>query len=210
MGNPYFNTKYNPYNPEHKLYNDATNEIVQMYGVDMYFMPKEIKKDDHIFGEDVLARFSKIYEICFFIHNYTGWEGAGDLFSKFGFQTDDTLTLVSQQDAFRSATDPSGNPDEGIEPKNGDIIYHEASSKLFEITHVEKDDSFFQMAGVNMTFKLTCKLFTPSLEIFETGSPVIDQFTNKNDPNTSDEKEQFEDEMVNNIDFSEKDIFGNI
>ena len=208
MGNPFFNTKYNPDNPEHKLYNNAANEIVQQRGIDMYFIPREIVKEDHIFGEDVLSEFNEYHEICFYIENFTGWEGTGDIFSKFGFQVEDTLIIVCQQENFKSIV--YGDPKIKKEPNKNDLIYHEASKRLFEVIHCEGDDSFYQFSGENMMFKLTCKLFKPSSENFETGIDEIDKLSNMTTNSSDDEENQFEKEKKINIDFDINDIFGNV
>jgi len=200
MSNPYFKNTYHPDNNEAKLYANGSNEIIQIKGIDMYFLPRTRIKDDHIFGEDTLSAFLKSLPICFYIENYSNYDGVGELFSKFGFTPDNQLTLLSEIENFKGIANQ--------EPMEGDLIYYPVGDKIFEIAHADTKDGFYQFNHREYVYKLQCKLFEYSHEDINVDIKEIDIITDE-EMNTSDESDQIEDnDDILNLD--ESDIFGNI
>jgi hypothetical protein len=203
MGNKYFNTGLDLNNPEYKMVNNFTDEICEMFGIDFIFLPRKLQKTDYLWGEDVLSYFDSYYPITMFVENFSGFEGQGDLFAKFGFQLDDQITLSVQQDRLHNLI--------GEEPEAGDLIYHPNSKKIFEINHPENEDGFYQFGGGRMMYKFTCTLFESSHEDFSTGNEEIDnKFDFLDDVNNTEEDEQVNTEQQEVLDFSEKNPFGNL
>ena len=89
--NQYFKNKVRS---EQQLYEDITIEALQMYGQDVYYLPREIKNLDRIFLDDIPSRFSDAYKIEMYIENAEGFEGEGDLFTKFGIELRDQANFV--------------------------------------------------------------------------------------------------------------------
>ena len=58
-------------------------------------------------------------------------------------------------------------------PAEGDLLYIPFSSKLFQITHVEHEQPFYQLQNLP-TYKLRCELFEYNDEDFDTNVDVID------------------------------------
>ena len=69
---------------EQNLYEDIVIESLKFYGQDVYYIPREIVNKDKVFLDDVPSRFSDAYKIEMYIENTEGFEGEGDLFTKFG------------------------------------------------------------------------------------------------------------------------------
>lgn len=201
MSNKYFKNTYFPKNNEADLYANATNEIIQMMGVDMFYLPRTRIKDDHIFGEDVLSEFNSNVPITFYIENFSAYDGLGDIFSKFGFTPDNQITLLSEVENFKATI--------GEDPENGDLIYYPAGDSIFEIIHAGSKEGFYQLNHNEYAYKLQCKLFEYSHEDIDVDLSDVD-IIDQEEINTTDEDDQFDDEKGDILDLTISDIFGNI
>lgn len=202
MSNPYFKTGYQPVNNENDLYRNASKELCEMVGIDMLYLPRTMQKVDYILGDNPIASFDKNITVTFMIENYTAYEGSGDLFSKFGFQLDDQLVLVVEQNHFFNLV--------GENPKVGDLIYYEHGSKIFEISNINYDEGLNQFQGGQISYKLTCTLFENSHEDFNTGINKIDDTMENISSETSDEFDQMGDEIPEYLTFDVKNVFGDL
>ena len=48
---------------EQHLYEDLTIEAIQIFGHDVYYLPRTLVNKDELFGEDPLSKFSDAYTI---------------------------------------------------------------------------------------------------------------------------------------------------
>jgi len=155
---------------EQELVNSLTSEVIQIHGMNVFYIPRTIVKEDLLLGEDVLSKFSTAYEIEMYLKSTEGFGGEGDLVSKFGLDVRDEVIFTVHKDRFELATDKP-------KPLEGDLIYLPLPSAplnaLFEIKFVEHEQPFYQ-AGKNYSFDLTCELFQYSEEQLETGIADID------------------------------------
>lgn len=158
---------------EQNLYEDIIIESLKIYGQDVYYMPREIVNEDKIFGEDVPSRFSTSYKIEMYIENQQGFDGEGDLFSKFGVEIRDAATFIVSRRRWRHMIGQNSNIITEERPREGDIIYLPLSNSMFEIMHVEHELPFYQLSNVP-TYSLRCELFRYSSEDFDTGIATID------------------------------------
>ena len=81
-------------NSEQRIYEDIIIEGLRIYGHDVYYLPRKIIKEDGIFNEASLSEFGSSYMIEAYVENVDGFEGEGDLLSKFGLDIRDQATLV--------------------------------------------------------------------------------------------------------------------
>ena len=81
-------------NTEQHLYEDLVVESLRMYGHECFYLPREVVEEDTILNEDVQSRFGDAYSVEMYIENVEGFEGEGDLMSKFGVSVRDTATFV--------------------------------------------------------------------------------------------------------------------
>jgi len=202
MGNPYFKHTYDATNNESALYKAATDEICETHGVDFKYILKSLVKPDHIFGEDTLKYFDGNRDITFYIENYENFEGVDNMFSKFGFEVDNRLNLLIQQDRFEEYI--------GREPEIDDLVYHQNSGKVFKVVHLQDGENFYQMNGGQDRYRITCELFTPSYEDFDTGVEDVDVLEDIGDSNNDLEKNQFNEEVEDILDLTESDLFDNL
>ena len=89
--NLYFSQKVNS---EQNLYEDIVIESLKMYGQDVFYLPRDIVNEDRVFGDDVPSRFNSSYKVEMYIENIEGFDGEGDLFTKFGVEIRDQATFV--------------------------------------------------------------------------------------------------------------------
>jgi len=159
---------------EQLLYENLVIESLKIYGQEVYYLPRDIVNENKIFGDDVPSRFNSSYKIEMFIDNIEGFEGEGDLFTKFGVEIRDEATFVVSR---RRWTDTIGRYDNEINserPREGDLIFLPMSKSLFEIRHVEHEQPFYQLENVP-TFKLRASLFEYNDEDLDTGVTDIDK-----------------------------------
>jgi len=168
--NPYFRQDVRS---EQNLYEDITIEALEIYGQIVYYLPRTIVAEDRIFGDDIPSRFSSAYKVTMYIENTEGFEGEGDLFTRFGVEIRDEATFVV---ARRKWTKLIGRYDNDVtveRPKEGDLIYLPMSKSLFEIMHVEHEQPFYQLSNLP-TYKMRCQLFEYNDEDFDTNVEDID------------------------------------
>ena len=140
-----------------------------MYGHNVYYLPREIIEEDTILGEDVASKFGDAYEIEAYLENVEGFEGEGDLYSKFGVEIRDQATFVIALRTWERFVSLDNNLTSSFRPNEGDVIYFPLSGSLFEIKFVEHEDPFYQV-GKLFVFKCRCELFEYRGEDFDTGT----------------------------------------
>jgi hypothetical protein len=168
--NVYFN---HAVSTEQHLYEDLVVESLRFYGHECFYLPREIVEEDSILGEDIQSTFGDAYSVEMYIENTEGFEGEGDLFSKFGVQIRDQATFVLSLRSWERFISLDGNLASSLRPNEGDLIYFPLSGSLFEIKFVEHENPFYQV-GKLFVFKMQCELFEYSGEDFDTGVTNID------------------------------------
>ena len=158
---------------EQNLYENIIIESLKIYGQDVYYLPRTLVAEDRILGEDVPSQFNNGYKIEMYIENVEGFDGEGDLFTKFGVEIRDEATFVVARKRWNTTVGKNDNQITGERPREGDIIYLPMSNKLFEVMHVEHEQPFYQLANLP-TFKLRCQLFEYTGEDMDTGIDAID------------------------------------
>ena len=174
------NFYFNPFptsqiTPEQLLVEDLVIEAMQMYGMDVFYLPRSSRDSvDFLFGEDTLKQYNTIFPLEMYMENITGMEGEQDFISKFGLEIRDEMTLLVSRRRF-VATVPQTRPNEG------DLIYVPLLKNLFEITFVEHENQqtmFYTLGrgrGGNVyVYALKLKQYVFSNEIISTGIAEID------------------------------------
>ena len=175
MRNIYFSEKVKS---EQNLFEDIIIESLKTYGQDVYYLPRDIINEDEIFGQDVPSTFNSSYRIEMYIDNIEGFEGEGDLFTRFGVEIRDEATFVVARRRWSQTVAKYDNNINSIRPKEGDLIYLRLSNKLFEITHVEHEQPFYQLQNLPV-YKLRAQLFEYNDNNFDTGVAAIDNIEAK-------------------------------
>ena len=170
MRNLYFSDKVRS---EQNLYEDIIIESLKIYGQDVYYLPRDLVGEDRVFGHDVPSRFNSSHKIEMYIENVEGFEGEGDLFTKFGVEIRDEATFVVSRRRWEQTVKRYDNEISGDRPREGDLIYLPLSNSIFQINHVEHEQPFYQLSNLP-TFKLRAQLFEYNDEDLDTGVAVID------------------------------------
>ena len=159
---------------EQQLYEDLVVESLRLYGHEVFYLPREVVEEDTILNEDVQSKYGDAYSVEMYIENTDGFEGEGDLMSKFGIQIRDQATFVISLRSWERFISLDSNLATSFRPNEGDLIYFPLSGSMFEIKFVEHEDPFYQV-GKLFVFKLRAELFEYSQEDFDTGIGDIDQ-----------------------------------
>ena len=163
--NPNFRQKVRS---EQNLYEDIIIESMKIYGQDVYYLPRTIVNENTILGEDVASSFTTSYKIEMYLENTEGFEGEGDLFTKFGVEIRDEATFIVARKRWSQVVASSSNAITVLRPKEGDLIWLSLSNKLFEILHVEHESPLYQLSNLP-TYKMRCQLFEYTGEDLDTG-----------------------------------------
>ena len=163
---------------EQNLYEDLIIESLGIYGQDVYYIPRTIVNRDSILNEDPASTFDDAFLMEMYIENTEGFEGEGDLYSKFGLQIKDTATFIVSRRRWDDRVGPFSSQVENPKPMEGDLVFLPMTNSFFEINFVEDEQPFYQLSNLPV-YKLECSLFEYNDEDFETGVESIDTATAK-------------------------------
>jgi len=112
--NSYFRT-FDAENDQELLHSIVT-ESIKVVGYDVNYIPRTLVNEDTILGEDSISEYKDAYSVEMFIKSVDGFEGEGDLVSKFGLEVRDQIIFSLSRRAWEGL-------DIGTRPKEGDLIY---------------------------------------------------------------------------------------
>lgn len=158
---------------EQNLMEDLIIECLKIYGFDVYYLPRQSVFEDNILNEDVLNDFTMSYPIEMYLSDVQGFQGEGDLLSKFGVEIRDTANFIVSRRRWDEVVGRDGFAQLTNRPAEGDLLYFPLTKSYFEIRRVEATDPFFQL-GKLYVYVLQCELFQYSSERIETGIEEID------------------------------------
>jgi len=153
---------------EQRLIQDIINEQLKIYGQDVVYLPRKIINKKSVLKEIVSSKFDDSYRLEAYLLNYDGFEGQGDILSKFGVKTTDSATFVISKERFEDFITPFLNAfDENIElitrPQEGDLIYLPLDNTMFEIKYVEGKKPFYQLNNLYV-YQLSCEVMDYELD----------------------------------------------
>ena len=163
---------------EQHLYEDLAIEAIQIYGHDVFYIPRTLVNKDELFGESALSRFDDAYGIEMWMETQEGYEGEKELVSRFGLEIRDETTFVVSRRRWDNTVSNDANLIVSSRPDEGDLVYMPTVKKLFEISFVDHDDPFYQIDNLPV-YKLYCRTFEYSSEVLDTGIDVIDAIETK-------------------------------
>ena len=158
---------------EQNLYEDLIIESLKIFGQDVFYIPRVLVNRDNILGEDPASSFDDAYLIEMYIENIDGFEGSGDLYSKFGLEIQDDVTFVVSRKMWNQGIGKFSTNTINPRPQEGDLIFLPMTNTFFEIDFVEHEDPFYQLQKLP-TYKLRCTKFEYGDEKFDTGIAEID------------------------------------
>lgn len=168
---------------EQRLVQDLINEHLRMYGVEVVYIPRKFVNKKTILEEVQTSRFDDNFAIEAYVNTYDGYNGAGDILTKFGMSLRDELLITISKERFEDFIAPFlGALDDGsgegeiilsTRPREGDLIYFPLGERLFEVKFVEHESPFYQL-GKNYVYELKCELFEYEDEVIDTSIDEID------------------------------------
>ena len=142
-------------------------------------MPRTLVNQDKIFDEDELSRFTQAYPMEMYLDNVNGYEGQGDIFTRFGLEVRDQATFVLAKRRWEDLVLTSGGTfTQTTRPSEGDLLYMPKTKSIFEIKYVDFQNPFYQLNQIYV-FRLVCELFEYSSEDLDTGITEIDAIETK-------------------------------
>ena len=165
---------------EQFLLQNLVEEHLKMFGMDVLYCPREIMQKDGIFNEEVIGEFNDAYLIEAYMENFDGFQGGGDLLTKFGVAQTDEITMVISQQRFSDLISQFLLLDKDYQaperPQEGDLIFFPLTSNYFEIKFVEHEEPYYQL-GKGYVYKLKAELFEYSDEkgdLFDSDEELVD------------------------------------
>ena len=172
--NPYF---LQGSRQEQRLVQNLVNEHLKIYGQEVTYIPRKFVNQSTIIEEVTASRFDDNFAIEAYVDTYEGYQGAGDVLTKFGMSLRDEVTLTISKERFEEFISPFMNADDDIElasrPREGDLVFFPLGQRLFEIKFVEHEEPFYQL-GNTYVYKLKCELFEYEDEVIDTSIEAID------------------------------------
>ena len=158
---------------EQKFMENLVVESIEIYGQDIYYVPRSLVNRDTVFGEDSDSQFDSARAIRAYVNNVEGWEGQGELLSKFGVRVEDKTTFIFSREKFKEKVDDLEVLNVEGRPNEGDLIWFPTTKHLFQIQFVEAEKPFYQL-GKGYVWECQCELFEYSDEDLDTGIAEID------------------------------------
>ena len=163
---------------EQGLVQDLINEQLKMYGIEVYYMPREFVSETKVMKEVLYSKFTSAFPIEAYLVNYEGFDPNSVLMSKFGVKVTDEMNLIISKERFETyigelmrGMDLVKNP---LRPNEGDILYIPLSDSFMEIKYVENRKPFYQLQK-NYVYELRCEVYELEDEEIDTGIEQIDK-----------------------------------
>ena len=165
---------------EQNLLQSLNNEMIKVYGVECYYIPRKYLTTNTIIKEVVQSKFDDAYPLEAYVNNYDTYQGNGRILSKFGVEVQDDINLVISRERFETYIQPLIRNETGIKlssrPKEGDLVWFPLDDRLYEIKFVEHAKPFYQLKELYV-YELQCEVFRYEDETIDTGIGTIDDET---------------------------------
>ena len=164
---------------EQRLVQDLINEQLKMYGQDVVYLPRNVINKNTILREITASGFDDAFRLEAYLLNYQGFEGSGDILSKFGVQSTDAVTFIISKERYEDFISPmlADRPDilVATRPQEGDLIYFPLDNTMFEIKYVEGKKPFYQLNNLYV-YQLSCEVADLNADDeIDTGIEAVDQ-----------------------------------
>ena len=210
--NPYFNEF--KVSTEQDLLNDLNREVIQIHGMALKYLPRDLTVQNDVLGEVTQSTFDDAYGLEFYLDTVDTFDGE-DLLNSFGIDLKTSFAFEVHKNRFEEEV--TANEPNILRPREGDLIYVPMSSSIYEITTVKKWETYFQLQK-RYVWKIVAELYTYDGDTFNTGDDSIDDIadsvsdgTHQTNANDSGDP-SIEDQIVADdwVDSTETNPFGDI
>lgn len=154
----------------------ACDQIIERYGIQVYYLPRTTPNLDRIFGDDPTSTFDSAYELTLLPDDPEFFNGGGQKMSNFGgFTSNYNHTLYIEMDRFTNMTGLNN-------PSEDDILYVLLHDKWYKIKSANDKPMFYYGAQLYV-YKFEVIELKYAHEPVSTGEPEVDD----NLPTTQDE-----------------------
>ena len=161
-------------NVEQNLLNDLIVESIQIHGMNVVYIPRQLNNFDPLLGTDDQSSYTKTYLIEMYLKSIMGFSGDREFMSKFaGLEIRDQVVWTVSRTRFQADI---GDDIGSIRPREGDVIYFPVNERIFQIKHVDQYEMMYPL-GQAYTWEITCELFEYSDEHFDTGIHHLDRIS---------------------------------
>lgn len=168
--------QYGGVTTEQKLIQDLVDEQIKLFGMDVFYIPREILKDKSL-NDVVLSKYKQYYMIEMMLLNVEGFGGVSSLeMSKFGLKIMDELSFAVSKRKWQTFASTSIKSTVQSRPNEGDLIYVPMTKNTYEIKYVEREVPFYQL-GKNYVYAMNCELFQNADSEFDTGIDELDNLS---------------------------------
>ena len=91
---------------EQRLVQNLINEQLQIYGVEVTYIPRKFVNKQSIIEEVQSSKFDDNFLIEAYVNTYEAYSGAGDIMTKFGVSLRDEITLTISKERFEDFIAP--------------------------------------------------------------------------------------------------------
>jgi len=159
----------NTNNNEYMLFRSQTEELINLYGVPVTYINVVKENQDKVFGEHSHIKTTDTHELYMLPEDPQGWEGDGGLFSSFGLENLDSVTLfVSRNDMEKihpALTDNESGELQVNDIPNGSLCVFE-SDRIMEVTsfklHAEGANNIYTSKLGKNVYKLVMTTYMPN------------------------------------------------
>lgn len=161
---------------EQDLFESTVIEMIQINGVDVIYIPREIFELDPILKEPKKTTFKRNFIIEAYMPDAAQFGGEQSIMGQFGFRINQTTEFIISKKRFAELG--TGR----LRPKEGDLIYvgnpdapnPSFTNTMWEINQVWYNNPDWQF-GKHFTYRIVCETFAYSQEKFQTGKEGIDK-----------------------------------
>lgn len=221
---------------EQLLIENLIIESIKIYGLDCYYLPRTVVNRDDIYSEPEFSTFNNAILMEMYIKNVDGFEGDGEFLSKFGIEVRDQITFTISQRVFEeeiTSYTSELRPQEGaliyfpltnrvyqIKYVNKKPIFYqlgalqtydivcelfEYSNEVFDTGLAVIDDTYNELSTNSDPYSILTQ--SGNNLVTESGANLLLETYDIDDIDSMAQNEEFEQEGLDFIDFTEIDPF---
>jgi hypothetical protein len=157
------------YDGEYELFRSTSEELINMYGVPIKYLITEKINQDHIFGEHSHIKIDNesVFNMFAMPSATDMWEGDSNIFSKFGLESLDVISIFISRTDFENIhpeiTNREGKATVDNMPYGNLVVFN--NNKIMEVTNVELassehgNNNVFTSDRDKNVYKLTLKSY---------------------------------------------------
>ena len=89
----------------------------------MFYLPRTTVNQDNILTEDPLSKFTQAYPLEMYLSDIDGFQGEGDLLTKFGVELRDTANFIVSRRRWEQSVQREGSVQLAARPAEGYLLY---------------------------------------------------------------------------------------